>query len=144
MPCKKCDRDFLIPYWRQFGLVQKWDQICTGNPIIFLANAMEIPWLELVHNPCHVLAWTTNGIWINDMELSRNLYSWDLDQTAVDLWHHEMTWNFHENPRHIFYRVYDVWYDRQHALEIWSTMARPSLPTLERSSWNSILSSHPE
>ena len=28
----------------------------------------------------------------------------DLDQTAVDLWP-EMTWNFHENPCHIFYRV---------------------------------------
>ena len=29
----------------------------------------------------------------------------DLDQIAVDLWH-EMTWNFHENPSHIFYREY--------------------------------------
>ena len=28
----------------------------------------------------------------------------DLDQTTVDLGY-EMTWNFHENPRHIFYRV---------------------------------------
>ena len=28
--------------------------------IIFLANAMEIPWLELVQNPCHIWAWTTN------------------------------------------------------------------------------------
>jgi len=26
----------------------------------------------------------------------------NLDQTAVDLWRCEMTWNFHENPRHIF------------------------------------------
>ena len=28
----------------------------------------------------------------------------DLDQTAVDLGQ-EMTWNFRENPCHIFYRV---------------------------------------
>ena len=28
----------------------------------------------------------------------------DFDQTAVDKGH-EMTWNFHENPRHIFNRV---------------------------------------
>ena len=28
------------------------------NPIIFLANPMEITWLELVQNPCHVPAWT--------------------------------------------------------------------------------------
>ena len=44
-----------------------------GNPIIFLANASEIPWLELVQNPCHVLAWKTNKTWINDMESSWNL-----------------------------------------------------------------------
>ena len=43
------------------------------NPTIFLINAMEIPWLELVQNPCHVPAWTTNKIWINDMETSSNL-----------------------------------------------------------------------
>ena len=41
-----------------------------GNPIIFLANAMETPWLELVQNPCHVPAWKTNTAWMNDMELS--------------------------------------------------------------------------
>ena len=29
-----------------------------GNPIIFLANAMEMPWRELVQNPCHVPVWT--------------------------------------------------------------------------------------
>ena len=39
-----------------------------GNPIIFLEKAMEIPGLELVQNPCHVLAWTTNKTLINDME----------------------------------------------------------------------------
>ena len=43
------------------------EQIRTGNPIIFLANAMEIPWPELVQNPCHVPAWKTNIAWINDM-----------------------------------------------------------------------------
>jgi len=31
-------------------------------------------------------------------------FSVDFDQTVVDLWH-EMTWNFRENPYHIFYRV---------------------------------------
>ena len=30
------------------------------------------------------------------------------DETAVDLWH-EMTWNFYESPRHIFYGVLLVW-----------------------------------
>ena len=39
-----------------------------GNPIIFLANAMEIPCLGLIQNPCHVPAWKTNKTWINDME----------------------------------------------------------------------------
>ena len=28
----------------------------------------------------------------------------DFDQTAVDLWY-KITWNFHENPCHIFYTV---------------------------------------
>ena len=31
----------------------------------------------------------------------------DFDQTAVDLGH-EMTWNFHEKPCHISYRVLNV------------------------------------
>ena len=44
----------------------------TGNPIIFLANAMEIPWLELIQNPCHYRVWKTNNTWINDMESSWN------------------------------------------------------------------------
>ena len=38
-----------------------------GNLIIFLANAMHIPWLELVQNPCHIWAWKTNKTCINDM-----------------------------------------------------------------------------
>ena len=67
---------------------------------------MEIPWLGLVQNPCHVPAWTTNNDWINDTESSWNLvWIWTLDQTySVDLWQCEMTRNFHENRRHIFYR----------------------------------------
>ena len=44
-----------------------------GNPIIFSANAMEIPGLELIQNPCHVPTWETNKAWINDMETSWNL-----------------------------------------------------------------------
>ena len=32
------------------------------NPFIFLANTMEIPYIELVQNPCHVPAWKTNII----------------------------------------------------------------------------------
>jgi len=43
------------------------DAKSDGNPIIFLASAMEIP-LALVQNPCHVPAWETNKSWINDME----------------------------------------------------------------------------
>ena len=27
LPCKKCDRDFLMSFWRQFGLARKWHQI---------------------------------------------------------------------------------------------------------------------
>ena len=41
--------------------------------IIFLRNAMDMPWLELVQNPCHVPACNANKTWINDME-----YSWNL------------------------------------------------------------------
>ena len=44
-----------------------------GNPVIFSAIAMEIPSLELVQNPCHVPAWTTNMTSIIDMESSWNL-----------------------------------------------------------------------
>jgi len=59
------------------------------NPIIFLANALEIPWLDLVHNPCHVSAWKTNETWINDMEYSRNLV-WilaKLPEICDRIWH---------------------------------------------------------
>ena len=58
-----------------------WSKM-TPNPIISLANATEIPWLELIQNPCHVWAWRANKTWINDME-----FGVDTDQTAVDLWH---------------------------------------------------------
>ena len=35
------------------------DQKSDGNAIIFLANVMEIPGLELVQNLCHDFAWNT-------------------------------------------------------------------------------------
>ena len=43
-----------------------------GNPIIFLVNALEIPWLELIQNPCHYRAWRTSKTWIIDKESSWN------------------------------------------------------------------------
>ena len=57
----------------------------NGNPIIFLANAMEISWLELVQNPCHIFS----------IDNRQNLDKWHgivmefgvkFDQAAVDLW----------------------------------------------------------
>ena len=39
------------------------------------------------------MTWNSHGIWYK--------FRW---KTGVDLWR-EMTWNFYENPRHIFYRV---------------------------------------
>ena len=91
------------------GSLVESDTKSDENPIIFLANAMEIPWHELVQNPCHVFEWKMEI----EMELKQiKLDEWhgivmefgvDLDQTVVALWH-EMTWNFHENPCHIFYR----------------------------------------
>ena len=42
------------------------------NPIIFVANAVEIPWLELVQNPCHFWARQTNKTCMNDVALSLN------------------------------------------------------------------------
>ena len=44
-----------------------------GNSVIFLANLIKIPWLGLVHNSSHVLAWKTNKTFINYMEKSWNL-----------------------------------------------------------------------
>ena len=58
--------------WLFDGRLVENDTTSDGNPIIFLTNAMEIPWLELVQNPCHVSAWKLNKSWINDMELSWN------------------------------------------------------------------------
>ena len=107
LPCKKCDKDFLASFWRQFGLVRKWDQIRKENPVIFLANAMKISWLELVQSPYNVWAWKTNIAWINDMEWSWNsVWIWTKPQPdQVELGREiGVTWNFHENPYHIFYR----------------------------------------
>ena len=74
----------------------------NGNPINFLANTLEFPWLELVQNPCHVCAWTTNKTWINDMEYSWNLlWNWTKLPSICDMkWH-----GISEKPCHIFYRV---------------------------------------
>ena len=60
-----------------------------GNPVIFLANAMEIPWFELIQNPCHVPAWRTNKNWMNDVEQSWNLVSiWTKLPSICDIeWH---------------------------------------------------------
>ena len=67
-PCKKCDTDFLL----SFNLVEN-DTESDGNSIIFWANAMEIPWLEVIQNSCHVpawkklkpgqITWDSRGIW---------------------------------------------------------------------------------
>ena len=54
------------------GSLVENDTKSDGNPIMFLANAMEIPWLQLVQNPCHVWAWKIS---INDVEYSWNLVS---------------------------------------------------------------------
>ena len=51
-----------------YGSLVKNETKSDGNPIISLENAVEIPWLELVQNPCHDPAWKTNKSWINDME----------------------------------------------------------------------------
>ena len=86
-PCQKCDTDFLMPFWRQFG--RKWHQIrwkshhflgwCHGNSMA----------LELVQNPSHVPAWRTNKTWINDMESSWNLVSiWTKLRSICNIkWH---------------------------------------------------------
>ena len=65
----------------------------------------------------HSMTWTcTKSMSCPSMENKWNLDKWhgivmefgvNLDQTAVNLWH-EMTWNFHENPFHIFFRVVTI------------------------------------
>ena len=65
-----------FPFSRLFdGSLIENDTKSDENPIIFLGNAMEIPRLELVQNPCHVSAWKFNKTWINDRESSWNLMS---------------------------------------------------------------------
>ena len=93
-PCEKHDTNFLMSF---DDSLLKNDSKSDGSPTMFLENAVEIPWLELVQNPCHVLAWKTNKTCIKEIE-----FGMDLDQTAVDL-RHEMAWNSYENPCHIFY-----------------------------------------
>ena len=63
---------FVMSFWRQFR--RKSHQIrWKSNPAIFLAHAMEIPWLELVQSPYNVSALKTGKTWLNDMESSWNL-----------------------------------------------------------------------
>ena len=101
-PVKNVTRIFSCPF--EGSLV--WFENETksdGNPIIFLANAMEIP--------CHVPAWKTNKTWINEMELSWNLvWIWTKLPSICDMWY-DRTWNFHENPCRIFYRVIIIWHN---------------------------------
>ena len=65
---------------------------CPGNPMILIS----------------VKSMSCLGIWINNWNLDKwhgmvMEFGVNWDQTAVDLWH-EITWNSHENPYHIFYR----------------------------------------
>ena len=62
---------FLTTVW----LKMKPNPMEDGNLIIFLENAMKIPWLELFQNSYHVPAWKTSKTWINDREKSLNLVS---------------------------------------------------------------------
>ena len=62
--CKNCSLPVKNMTWifscRIDGSLVENEAKSDGNLIIFLANAMEIPWLELARNPCHVPAWRTN------------------------------------------------------------------------------------
>ena len=49
VPLKNVTRIFSCPF--DSYLVEN-ETKSDGNPVIFLANAMKIPWLELVQNPC--------------------------------------------------------------------------------------------
>ena len=73
LPCKKCDTDCLMSFWRQFGLVRKWDQI---------------PWKFHDFSLSKIHVTFQHGKQINRdkwhgivMEFGVNL-----DQTAVDFW----------------------------------------------------------
>ena len=102
IPCKKCDRDFLMPYWREFG--RKWDQIWRkSHDFLSKCHGNSMTWPYQKSMSC------------SSMENKWNLDKWhgivmefgvDLDQNySVDLWRYEMIWNFHENQWHIMYRV---------------------------------------
>jgi len=45
--------------WLFDGILAENETKSDGNPIISLASAMEVPWLELVQNPRHASAWKT-------------------------------------------------------------------------------------
>ena len=91
---------FLMTYLTAFGLVRKWDQIRTGNPIIFLGNPMENPWLDLVQNPYHVPAWKTNKTCVNDLKSSWNSVSISIKLPGIcDM---EFPWD----PDQMFYREF--------------------------------------
>ena len=65
--------------WKGFShvvLTAIWSKMRPNSgeiPSFFLSNAVEIPWLELAQNPCHVPAWKPYKTWINDMQSSWNL-----------------------------------------------------------------------
>ena len=89
-----------MSFWRQFG--QKWDQIqWKSHHFLRKCHGNSMTWTYPKSTSC------------SSMENKGNLDEWhgmvmefgvDLDQTTVDLWRCEMAWNFHDNPRHIFYR----------------------------------------
>ena len=98
--CKNCATNFCISTWRQVGW--KWHEIRTGNPIIFLEKAMEIPWIVNL-SKIHVMfmhgkqlkpgymTWNSHGIWGQFLPNCRQTVTRNV---PVFLW-----------ECHIFYRV---------------------------------------
>jgi len=77
-----------MSFWRLFG--QEWVQVWWKSGSFFQNQCLKIPWLQLAHNPCHVMFEHGQPI---KRGLSR-LDTWDgivlefdasFDQTAVDL-----------------------------------------------------------
>ena len=83
---------FFVSFWKKASLVENETKF-DGNIIIFLANVMEIPWLELAQNPCHVLAWKTIEIWINDMEFPWEFMSHFLHGSYILCFNHRFQWS---------------------------------------------------
>ena len=73
--------------WHEYShvfLTGVWSKM-RPNPI-FLANASEIPWLDLIQNPCHVPAWKTS---IKPGKITWNLvWIWTKLPSICDMkWH---------------------------------------------------------